>query len=265
VLFCGHYVYKMNTDYNSQPLEDKNKYQNESEEQPVQEPENKIPFWYENPNVLVHSDYIYELFPSDDMEYAQMLNAITRTTILIAIVMYITTSNSRVIFLLAITLGVIFLMNHYSKKEEAAEKEAFGSKVVREYLEEEGSNIKPDAVFTAPSAKNPFGNHLVTDTPSKKPAPPAYNSNVQQKINDKVKEAIRGMNPDNTDLNEKLYKDLGAELSFEQSLRQFHSTAATTNPNDQEAFAHFCYGSMISCKEGNAFACARNAAKYTNY
>ena len=62
----------------------------------------------------------------------------------------------------------------------------------------------------------------------------------------------------------KLFKDAGSELMFEQSLRPFNSNPSTTIPNDQAGFAEFCYGSMISCKEGNQFACARNLARHTN-
>jgi hypothetical protein len=51
---------------------------------------------------------------------------------------------------------------------------------------------------------------------------------------------------------------------FEQSLMPFNSNPNTTIPNDQQAFAEFCYGSMISCKEGNQFACARNLSRHTN-
>jgi len=262
-IFCMPIMYTMNTDYNdSQPLEDKNKYEQEPEEE-VSEPEPKIPFWYENPNVLIHSDYIYELFPTDDMEYAQMLNAVTRTAIFMTLVLYIIAPNARVLLLLAVTLGVIFLMYHYSKKERDAE--AFQTNVARDYLEKEGTKMDANTMFTAPSAKNPFGNVLVTDTGAKKPAPPAYNGNVREKIITQAKNAIQDANPSNPGIADKLFKDLGSELTFEQSLRQFTSNPSTTLPNDQEAFAHFCYGSMISCKEGNAFACARNAAKYTNY
>ena len=59
-------------------------------------------------------------------------------------------------------------------------------------------------------------------------------------------------------------KDLGEQFVFEQSLRPFHSNPSTTIPNDQQGFAEFCYGSMVSCKEGNMFACARNLARHTN-
>ena len=48
-------------------------------------------------------------------------------------------------------------------------------------------------------------------------------------------------------------------------MRPFYSTANTTIPNDQGAFADFCYGSMVSCKEGNPFACTKQmASRHTN-
>ena len=79
-----------------------------------------------------------------------------------------------------------------------------------------------------------------------------------------AKELVKNANPDQPDIADKLFKDLGEQLMFEQSLRPFHSTPNTTIPNDQGAFAEFCYGSMVSCKEGNSFACARNLPRYTN-
>jgi hypothetical protein len=43
------------------------------------------------------------------------------------------------------------------------------------------------------------------------------------------------------------------------SMRQWYSTPNTKVMNDQKEFAEFCYGDMISCKEGNELACTRNA------
>jgi hypothetical protein len=71
-------------------------------------------------------------------------------------------------------------------------------------------------------------------------------------------------NPGQPTIADKLFQDLGNEFVFEQSMRPFHSNPATTIPNDQGAFADFCYGSMVSCKEGNLFACARNLSRHTN-
>jgi hypothetical protein len=100
--------------------------------------------------------------------------------------------------------------------------------------------------------------------PNKKPAPPAFNKNVNDTILKQAKQLVSEANPDQPDIADKLFKDLGEQLVFEQSLRPFNSNPSTTIPNDQAAFADFCYGSMISCKEGNKFACARNLSRHTN-
>jgi hypothetical protein len=98
----------------------------------------------------------------------------------------------------------------------------------------------------------------------KKPAPPAFNANVNNSILDSAMTLVSEANPDQPDIADKLFKDLGEQFVFEQSLRPFSSNPNTTIPNDQQAFADFCYGSMVSCKEGNRFACARNLSRYTN-
>jgi hypothetical protein len=118
-------------------------------------------------------------------------------------------------------------------------------------------------IFDMPSPENPFSNVLLTDIhgrPDKKPAGPAYNATINQRILDSAKEAVINANPDQPDITDKLFKDLGEQMTFEQSMRQFYSNPSTLTPDDQQAFAEFCYGSMISCAEGNKFACARNAA-----
>jgi hypothetical protein len=130
----------------------------------------------------------------------------------------------------------------------------------------DASRAPMDSVFQAPSASNPLGNVLVTDylyNPKRKPAPHAYNESVSANITEKAKQMVINNNPNNPDIAEKLFKDLGDQYMFEQSMQPFYSTASTTIPNDQESFSEFCYGGMVSCKEGNAFACARNNA--TNY
>jgi hypothetical protein len=70
------------------------------------------------------------------------------------------------------------------------------------------------------------------------------------------------LHPEEPQISKKLYQSLDDNLTLEQSLRPFYSNPSTTIPNDQSSFADFCYGSMVSCKEGNAFACARNLARH---
>jgi hypothetical protein len=121
--------------------------------------------------------------------------------------------------------------------------------------------------FDSTDSSNPFSNVLNSDfdlNPHKKPAPPAYNSIVNDNILSQAKQLVVDANPDQPDIADKLFKDLGDQYMFEQSLRPFNSNPSTTIPNDQQAFSEFCYGSMISCKENNMFACARNLARHQN-
>jgi hypothetical protein len=234
----------------------------------------KVPIFTENPNVLLQQKYIFEFFPVDSMTYEQKLNAIARTVILLTIISFIFTQNIRTILVGVITLGAVFVMYFYHEKERKKVNgkkltdttEGFEGPALAYYVE---NNIPvPDNVFTKPDSSNPFSNVLMTDyeyNPNKKPAPPAFNKSINEQILTQAKKLVNDANPDQPNLSDKLFKDLGEQMEFEQSLRQFNSNPATTIPNDQGAFAEFCYGSMVSCKEGNKFACARNLSRHTLY
>ena len=99
--------------------------------------------------------------------------------------------------------------------------------------------------------------------PNKKPAPPSYNENVNQEILNQAKKLVNNANPTQPNIADKLFRGLGEEMEFQQSLRQFTSNPSTTIPNDQKGFAEFCYGEMISAKEGNMFSLARNLSRHT--
>jgi hypothetical protein len=236
----------------------------EKKKEPI---ENIIPFWSENPNILLNNEFLFELFPVEKMSFEQKLNAISRTVILMTLITFFYTKSFRILIIGTVSLFFIFML-HKSKKTE---KEAMKRK--KEGFDESPADLFKPAdltnVFREPDSSNPFGNVLVTDyiyDPQRKPAPPAFNQKVNEKIIEKAKDVVRKCNPDYPDITDKLFKDLGDQYVFEQSLRPFYSTASTTIPNDQQTFSEFCYGSMVSCKEGNAFACAKNnAGKYNLY
>ena len=229
----------------------------------------KIPFWTENPNVLFDA---MEFFPVETMTYAQKLNSITRVVILVSIALFLLTRNINVFFVFLATLGAIAVVyyNHAPvKKVKFALDENFEDRsagLAKHTLQSEQKYINPN-LFDNSKPTNPFSNVLLTDyeyNPNKKPAPASYNRANTQDILAQAKEFVKTANPDQPDIAEKLFKDLGEELQFEQSMRPFYSTPATTVPNDQQAFADFCYGSMISCKEGNMFACSRKYQSANN-
>jgi hypothetical protein len=228
-------------------------------------------FWSENPNILFDQKYILEFFPVEGMTYNQKLNSITRVVILLTIIGFTITRSMRLLLISLLTISAIYFMHYYHNQEKEKKKdrkvrfeEGFEGPAKAYYTD---NNLQiPDNVFATPDDENPFSNVLVTDydyNPNKKPAPPAFNSSVNDNILKQAKQLVMNANPDQPDIADKLFKDLGEQYVFEQSLRPFHSNPSTTIPNDQGAFAEFCYGGMVSCKEGNKFACARNLSRHT--
>jgi hypothetical protein len=237
--------------------------------------EENIPFWTQNPNILFNQKYIFEFFPAENMTYSQKLNAVSRMVLFLTIISFIFTKSMPLLVISAVTLFCIFMLFHYKEQEKVKldDKKLNLEKNVENFdnialdtLKENGVSKKTD-IFAPPSALNPFSNVLISDydyNVNKKPAAPAFNTNVNNDILNQAKQLVKDANPDQPDISDKLFKDLGEQFVFEQSLRPFHSNPSTTIPNDQQGFAEFCYGSMVSCKEGNMFACARNLARHTN-
>lgn len=217
-----------------------------------------VPFWSEDPNILFRS---LEFFPVDSMTYNQNLNAISRLVILFTVFGFLFTRNTRLLFIGGITLVAIYILYTMNATKNKKQTEHF-SNVVKELFHDDLPSASD--TFMEPSSQNPFSNVLMPDyeyNPDKKPAPPSY---IGDTILEQAKKTVVELNPGQPDIADKLFRDLGEQLVFEQSLRPFYSNASTTIPNDQQAFAEFCYGSMISCKEGNQFACARNLSRHTN-
>lgn len=229
-----------------------------------------IPFWAENPNILMKPEYLTEFFPSGDMSYNQKLNAISRTVIVATLLIFAVNQTPMTVIYGIVTFFVIYLVYYYhrNEKDKSGKKRLENMSVMMEgdsntnpAIAALGKSMPANSVFDDPTSQNPFSNVLVTDyveNPDKKPAPPAFNQNVNNSILGQAKQLVQEANPDQPDIADKLFKDLGEQLYFEQSLRPFYSTSATTIPNDQQAFSDFCYGSMVSCKEGNQFACAKS-------
>jgi hypothetical protein len=237
----------------------------------MEKTDEEIEFWGTNPNALFDPSSILQLFPVSDMSYEAKLNAISRLVILLTVVFYLIFRSYRSFFMGIITLGAIWAL-HYSQQKDANKKkkvrfqEGFEtSDVVKDFLEEHDIS---ETLFSESTPENPLQNVMMTDYESagnKRPAPAAYTEEAQQKVLEHTKSMIDKMNPEQPKITNKLYRSLEDNLAFEQSMRPFYSTASTTIPNDQGAFADFCYGSMVSCKEGNPFACARNlASRHTN-
>ena len=226
-----------------------------------------VPFWSDNPNVLLQGKYIAEFFPVSSMTFNQRLNAISRSVLVLIVLLFIFYKNVRILFIGLLTMGAIYML-HYTRQKECRKKEGFSERAENPalaVLQDKGATDLAET-FDKPTDTNPFSNVMLPDydfNVDKKPAPPAFNANINQTILEQAKQLVVGQNPGQPDIAQKLFTDLGEQFVFEQSLQPFFSNAATTIPNDQAGFADFCYGSMVSCKEGNLFSCARNLDRHT--
>jgi len=184
--------------------------------------------------------------------------------------------SKNLLFVGLITLFLIFVLYKLRKqkitKDMLDSKEGFSGIDVKN---QEARIITPDTLktylksdFETTSKKNPLGNVLLTeimDNPTRKPAPPSFNTEVYEDINVSTKKMIQTLNPGIKNTNKQLFGDLGEQFEFDQSQWSFYSTPNTKIPNDQGAFADYLYGDMPSCRDGNAFACVQDNIRYNLY
>ncbi len=183
-------------------------------------------FWIDNYTVLFKQDQLF-FWPTEDMTMDEKLNAITRFVIVLSLLGSVLTQTVKFLWIGLATIVIIVIYRN---------------------------NIKPPEPFTqqrsqhtVPTEKNPLMNVLLPEingNPNRKKALDSYNSDTEKDINDNVKKM----------LDPRIYKGINNEMSLEYSMRNFYTTANTTIPNDQDGFSKFCYGDMISAKEGNEIA-----------
>lgn len=225
-------------------------------------------FWIKDPKVLFKSENITQLYPKELMSSEEKLNAITRLVIILTILGYLLTQTYKIVITGIITLAVIVLLYFINKNKTNQKKTSLSkSKNIIEKFDNMNCSNPLKYEYTKPTVINPAMNVLLTeidDNPNRSSAAPSYNKKVGEEIDKKTQKFIES-NFGDPNIDEKLFKDLADAYDFDNSMRTFYSTANTKIPNDQEAFAEFCYGDMISCKEGNGFACVKDNYRYTNY
>jgi hypothetical protein len=182
-------------------------------------------FWIQNYTLLFQKDQL-QFWPTETMTMDEKLNAITRFVIVLSILGAALTQTFKFIWIGVIT---ILLLVVYQKSMKPVEN--FTAQTL--------------AHHTVPTKQNPLMNVLLPElngNPKRKPALKSYQPETEKVINEKVKSGI----PDPA-----IYKGLNNEMTLDYSMRNFYTTANTTVPNDQEGFGEFCYGNMVSAKDGS--------------
>ena len=251
-----------------------------------------VSFWLENPNTLLNKNYVTEIWPNSDFNLARKLNAITRLIIILTILGYFFTKSPYIP--VSAVISIIVLVIIYKTKVKTEDEGFVGSFKKRDGSIKDLDNLLQKE-FTMPTKKNPLMNVLMTEyseNPKRQQAAPAYNELVEEeKTADEIEVKSSSLSialasphmvlplivfaisltASKSPLlaigkaqaqDKKLFKNLGDNLSFENSMRNFYAMPNTKIPNNQKDFALFCYGNMPSCKEGDALQCTKNNALF---
>jgi hypothetical protein len=234
-------------------------------------------FWFNDPTVLFNNAGITQIVPTSGMDREARLNAISRMIILLTILGYALTVSYKLLLLGAISLGMVALLysatnnpnnntnSHNVTQSPDGKKEGFSNyanyntgrrRTVSTAMNASSSGL----TFQAPTPQDPLMNVLLTDIqdrPTRPAAEPAFNPKVERAVNESAQQFVVDDLGGNPNLEDRLFRDLGDNYEFSSSMRNYFATPNTRIPNDQHAFAEYCYGDMISCKEGNMMACAR--------
>jgi hypothetical protein len=208
--------------------------------------------------VLFRSNKIQELWPTKTMKMNEKINALTRLIIVLSILGYLITQNISVFITGVVLIGILIVLNYiYNKRNKlSGPMEGFN-----------GSNKLIH--YSSPSKTNPMMNVLlpeIQDDPKRPPAAPSYRAETNTTINKSTQNMVVDTFDNPEGIEDRLFKDLGDSFGFDRSMIQFNSNPSTTIPNDQQSFAEFCYGDMISCKEGTSAACNQTMApRWTNH
>lgn len=178
-------------------------------------------FWVNNPLDLLKIDF---------NSANGILNLITILIVLISIATVIYTNSSNTLSLggLAIVFIVIF--------EKCFMKENFENL----HTEFEPAVIEHTKSCKPTTQDNPFGNPLVTDF------------GVEQKYSG-ICDDSETNTVQNETLNDGIFMNSNDYVWRRNKQSQWYSIAGGTVPNDQTAFANWCYNDHNNCKSGNIF------------
>ena len=200
-----------------------------------------------------------EIWPYEYLNIERKYNAITRLILYLTVLGFFFTKSYNILISCFITIIIFIILYNTQAKKNI---EGYCSNHTK-FKDGDFENIMKDK-YCFPTKKNPFMNVMMDEykyNNKRKQAAPSYNEAVKRNIN---KSAVKPELLNSLVDNDKLYRNLGDNLTFEHNMRSFHTMPNTKIPNDQRKFAEFCYGNMSSCKEGDTIQCSKNNRRLGN-
>ena len=198
-------------------------------------------FWLHKPVILIDPIHIKEIWPTQEMNMNQKLNAISRCIILLTIIGICIMENiPRLIMTTFITLFIIIMYQRYMERKR--EIEGFVQPINTNNASETSNTpvtFIPEQ-HTLPTKENPYMNVMLHELPTtcetdtfvqRKPAAPSYDTGISNQIHNIVHEKD---NKERNTVEKKLFSDL-----TKQNTERHFTNPNTLIPNDQKAFLEF--------------------------
>ena len=221
--------------------------------------------WFNNVEVLFNKDNFSEIIPTKQMSFEENINAITRFTLYLSILLYLVSGNYLYLYIFVVTIIVFYLVYIFGGKE----------------MFQGSSNITTSTTGTVPSGTVPTGTNetsattatsetSATTATSETSATTATSINrIECKNPTRDNPLMNLMTTDNfhqslpaclnTDesikadidknFKDKLYLDTNTIYNNRSNQRSFYTMPNTNPANDQTEFAKWLYHIPVSCEE----------------
>ena len=204
------------------------------------------PFWYNQPNILIDKNSLFEIFPVKEYDTVRKLNAVLRFSIYYTIIVFMYNRNTNIFAVPLITALVTFFIH---KNNSSIQVNNLDTQLRNDIINNEIVSGKHNLGCSLPTKDNPFMNTPFFDVAADKELPQSCtsydNKGIQRKIE---KEFDKGLYRNYTDI-----------FGKENSQRQFFTVPGRQGIPDQSSFAHWLYRTPDTCKEGNKLACLSGA------
>jgi hypothetical protein len=198
------------------------------------------PFWLEDPRILLKNDKAFQFLPTPQMPFTSRLNAITRFCIYLFGILFLISDSDVWLYIPVISVLVMVLLWVLNQKSDEVDT---SSPQVKKNVAARSTASKKSR--RQPTYENPFMNHL----PSDYEGGDDNASLVEERLSQPSEEWTKVKDDVDEQYYANMYRNSSDLYEQESSKRSFYSMPSTTVPNDQEAFANWCYRAPTTCKE----------------
>mgnify|MGYP003330801410 CR=1 FL=1 len=235
--------------------------------------------WIENPMIFIKDKGYLNFIPNRKSNKIEQINSLTLMLIYLFVILYLFKLNNSITNTLI--FGIIFIMivlyyGYYSYREKMDDVSENSISIESGYYDSNGdlkigpfyshkNNQSPrleksykeiqsylNDTARKPTPDNPFMNPILTDYNNESDPRPA---NVDD---DEIKNEIR------QSYNKDLFRDLNDLFDVKNAERVFYTVPGGSIPNDQDAFAKWCYGHPPTCHE-DTMSCEKNIYEDLRY